>query len=200
MRGPIGLGLISIGLILTAATCGINQDTSAMSAYDGGQNTILFTGGGDGPRRGGLFVEVPEGADPTMVKIYITMPKLNCDRSSCASFDVIRKDSSIHPLGAIPKGEFDLSFTLAELTGLSKVVDRDYAGPWIVLGDVFVSASDGEHREVMRGHIEVVVLKRGYVGLNCNGPDVAWSVQLWGGCSGQYTTKGRTALCGKGCR
>ena len=170
-----------------------------MSAYDAGQNTILFTGGGDGPRRGGLFVEVAEGANPNQNKIYITMPKLNCDRPSCANFDVIRKDGSVFPLGGIPKGEFDLVFTLSELTGLTGPVDLNHGGPYRVLGNAYLQADDGEHRETMRGHIQVVVIKQGYAGLPCNGPDVAWSVGLWKDCSAQYTTKLRTALCGTGC-
>lgn len=170
-----------------------------MSARDAGQPTIIFSGGGDGPRRGGIFVEVPEGARPEAVMLTITMPKLNCERESCATFDVVRKDGTIYPIGGIPKGQYDLVFALSAVTGATAPVTRQIAGPYRILGDAYLQADDGEHRALLEGIVYVTVLKAGYVGLGCNGPDVAWSVGLWSGCSAQFTTKMRTALCGEGC-
>jgi len=186
-------------LTLTAATCGIRQDTAAMSAREAGQPTIVFSGGGDGPRRGGIFVEAQEDARPEAVMLTITMPKLNCDRDSCATFDVVRKDGTIHPIGGISKGQYDLEFSLSALTGDTGPVDRKIGGPYRVLGEAYLQADDGEHKALLEGIVYVTVLRKGYVGVGCNGPDVAWSVGLWQGCSAQYTTKMRTVLCGDKC-
>lgn len=170
-----------------------------MSAREANQPTIIFSGGGDGPRRGLLHVEVPEDGRPEAAMITITMPKLNCNRDSCANFDVVRKDGSIYPLGGIPKGQYDLTFALSAITGSVDPVTRPIGGPYRVLGEAFLQADDGEHKALLEGIIYVTVLRKGYVGVGCNGPDVAWSVGLWNGCSAQYTTKMRTVLCGEKC-
>lgn len=170
-----------------------------MSAVEAGQPTIIFSDGGDAPRRGGIFLEVQEGARPDAVNMTITMPKLNCERDSCASFDVLHKNQTIHPLGSIPKGKFDLTFTLAELIKSDQPVDASIGGPYRILGEAYLQASDGEHKELVQGIVYVTVLKAGYSGVPCGSPDVAWSVGLWKGCSAHYTTKMRNALCGDGC-
>lgn len=170
-----------------------------MSAREAGQLTLIFSGGGDGPRRGLLHVEQSEGSNPELSMISMTLPKLNCKRESCATFDVIRKDGTIAPLGGIPKGKFTLEVPLSAITGSSDPIARPAGGPYRILVEAFLEADDGEHKALMEGVVYVSVLKSGYVGLSCDGADTAWSVSLAKkkGCSAHYSTKMRTALCGE---
>lgn len=191
--------LLILGLpFLIGSTCEIKQDTSQYSAIQGGDLTLVFSGGSEKHRDGIILWKVSEDSNASG-SVSVTIPELNCDRDSCALFNVVRKDGSIYPLGGLKKGQTKITFSLTDLIGHQKNISVSDGGPYRILMEAYYEWDDEEWKVLGSGIVYVLVLKKGYVSLGCNGPDVAWASELEKNCEAQFTTKMRTALCGTGC-
>ena len=184
--------------LMMGGTCSLRQDTSVLSAAAANDMTLIFSGCSENNRDGMILCRSSSGAGQT-TEITIHMPKLNCDREVCAQLDIVRKDGTIHPLGAIPKGDTALVFKLSQVTGSTGPVTPGMGGPYRVLSEAFYEHEGEEWRVLGVGIIYLLVLKPGYVPLGCGSPDMAWRLKLRKKCEAQYSTKMRTALCGEGC-
>ena len=191
--------LILASLSMVGATCGIRHDTSILSAVQANDLTVIFSGCSELHRDGLILCRSSVGAKPS-TQITVTLPGLNCDRESCANFDVVRKDGTIHPLGGIPKGSTKLTFTLEDVLGSPEDISTASGGPYRVLSEAYFKDGGAEYKVLGVGVVYLVVLEPGYVPLGCQSPDAAWTVDLGKDCEAVYTTKYRSQLCGTGCK
>lgn len=185
-------------LLFTAQTCNINLDSSALSANDAGDLTTVFVGYGQ-KTTGFLHVRVSEKAVPNG-EIKIIVPALNCDRPSCNTVNLIRKDGNLVQLGAVPRNQVELKIALSDVIGHADEVEENDGGPYRVFIESYYKYDGQEYKIIGPGVIYITVLKEGYTPLTaCKSADSGTWSKVAHNCVAEFTTKYRTVLCGKGC-
>ncbi len=185
---------------LLAASCDIKEDTSELTALEGGDlSVIMTTDGEDGPRKGLSHVYLLEGSPP-QARVKLFVPGVHCERDNCVEATAVRKDGRMVPLGGVEEGESELVFSLAKLTALPDIVARDDGGPYRILVDVYQKIDGGDRLIKTVGIVYITVLRKGYARLTCDSPNTAYTVKIKKKCDAQFSTKGRSSLCGGGCR
>ena len=190
--------MIALILPLLGGTCSIKQDTSILSAVQANDLSLIFSGCSDSHRDGLILCRSSEGATPSTV-ITVTMPDFDCDRESCTSLSVIRKDGTIHPLKSFPEGETTAHFTLADVIGSNNPMFPSVAGPYRIVSESFYEQDGQEWKIQGVGIIYLLVLKPGYMTLGCGSPNMAWREDLGDNCKAEFSTKMRSAICGEKC-
>lgn len=194
------IGFLWIFIIAMFASCSTLPIDRAVSSEAGNSaKSIVWTGCGDVARLGHLYCEVSEGS-LTDAPISMILPPGNCDRASCVEFQVFRKGSpGFH--GAIPKGQTEFKFTLADLAQTGPNVDPSIDDEYRVQGIAYWKDNQGiEHRQPFHGFVRIDVTTKDFMPVACGGPEVAWNVAINKTCSAQFTTAARAALCGLGCK
>lgn len=188
--------LISSFCSLGSASCNksFREDTSPIPAIEAGDETIVMRGFGQKAAQGLLHVRVYEDSAPEGL-ITVVLPKLNCKLDSCAEFKAIR-DGNKYPIGAFKKDDTEYRFPLSQLIQDETKVLASHQGAYRLLLRYFYENDEGEQQRVISGRVYLTILKGQYTPLVCNSPDVVVSENIFEGCNVQFTTKGRTALCG----
>ena len=183
-------------LFTTGASChSFREDTLPLSAFDGNDETIVMQGFGQKAALGLLHVRVHEESVPDGM-ITVIFPKLNCKLESCAEIKAIR-DGNIYPIGSFKVGENEHKFPLSSLIRDDTHVLPQYDGAYRLIIEYYYETDEGEQHRKMSGRVFLSVLKKGYVPVACNSPDIAVIETVFPGCEAQFTTKGRAALCGQ---
>lgn len=198
MRSQIILVLLASLFTFGVSSCQTIPYDKAMSAMDGNAATVILCGLGEKCRKGMLFTQKRAG---TLLKdeIRLVTGVLDCDLDSCVRFQLWRLDGSQGFSGAIPKGESEAKFTLAQVVGdeqeeLLPIHNGEYL---IKVKFIFKDADGNEMSTFGFGFIRVNVLNASYQAMGCDDPAVAWSVSPLEGCDVQHSTRYRTALCGE---
>lgn len=169
----------------------------ALSASEGNEASLILCGLREGCRKGMIFAQLPSGTLVTPIsKIRIQLPKLKCDKPTCALFQVFNPDGSQGISGGIPKkGYVDLQ--LSDLLGTG-IVSPSHDGEWLIKVRMFFKDNDGNEASALGwAFVRINILANNYRRLGCDEPDVAWSVLLNKKpySEAQYTTGFRTAIC-----
>lgn len=188
-----------------AACVGVSQcssiptDTSAI-AVEGNDQTIILQAPGGQSQKGYLFLQQNEGTLPSDV-ISLIVPKVTCKRDSCVRFKFFRKDGSAGFTAGIPKGDTRFNIKLSDIVGHSDGVSAQDEGEYSAVVQIYFLKDDGfEYSMLQNGFVRLNVLSKGYAPVGCNDPSVAWISRVKDQCEAQFTTAGRSAVCGSGCQ
>lgn len=186
--------------ILGASRCAnmvIDQSASAAEAHD---DTVQLQGAGKVSQKGYLFFQKKEGT-PLTDTVTLIVPKNTCKRDSCARYQFFRKDGSPGVGAGIPRGQSKATILLSDLVGHDGPSVPEDDGEYSGIIQLFYIAGDGEeYSMLLNGFVRLNVLSKGYDPVGCNDPSVAWRVRAGDNCEAQFTTAGRSAACGTGCK
>ncbi len=198
-KGKVQLLSILLLVGMTTMGCACLNIDRAMAADDGGQPTLFLGGCGSAVQKGVLGIEIAEGATPDC-ELRFVVPAAKCDRDSCAHVQFWRTNGSPGFAAAVPKGETEVRFKLADVLESNAPITIEDEQVRLVRAGLYYTGPDGlEQVTRAKGHLHLIVLKEGYKPLPCGGPEVAWKVKLGPDCTGHVSTGYRSALCGEGC-
>lgn len=191
-----GLVLLTLG----AAQCAHIPIDPAQAATLANDFTIVFQDAGTVSQKGYLFIQKRAGTLPDDA-LVVLVPKLNCKRAACARFQFFRKDGTPGFSGSIPAGSETLSFKLSDLVGHTTAVDATDEGEYSALSQLYYVGNDGqEYSTLMNGFIRLNILSKTYEPLSCGDPNTAFRLGVNATCEADFSTAGRSAVCGAGCR
>jgi len=185
-------------LLLTgcAGKQALNIDSS-MTAERGRELTLIFKGCDHGFTKGYLFCELENGTMP-LKEISIFVPRTNCDRRTCVELHIVRPDGSFGFSFSIPQGGTNLSIPIEKIVGESFLIKRIFDGEYRVLARVFFKNEEGLEETVrLEGLIRIWIRENRYKPLACESPHLGWENYLSSKCSAEFTTSGRSVLCGE---
>jgi len=186
-------------LLLLAGCAGkqaLNIDSS-MTAERGRELTLIFKGCDHGFTKGYLFCELENGTMP-LKEISIFVPRTNCDRRSCVELHIVRPDGSFGFSFSIAQGGTNLSIPIEKIVGESFLIKRIFDGEYRVLARVFFKNEEGLEETVrLEGLIRIWIRENRYKPLACESPHLGWENYLSSKCSAEFTTSGRSVLCGE---
>lgn len=167
----------------------------SLSAEEGKDITAIFEGCGK-KTDGYMFCRLAEGSSADR-NIIVHLPKVHCTRNNCVELQFIQRDGSLGYGVGIPEDE--VSIPISKIID-SETVEKIHDGEYRVLARIWYIGSDEIERQVrFSGAIRLWVVKKEYQQLVCNDPERGWKKNIGGGCSAEYSTQMRTALCG-GCK
>ena len=186
------------GIVFGLMSCQNVPIDSALAAIAGNDPSVAFSGCNQPMRKGYLFCQVREKANPSeMIKLYL--PGVECSAESCIVYQFLRSDGSYGLGGSLKRGQTLLEVSVADVVGSSEALSLDKDGEYQVLLKVqYVDNNKTEHVMAMKGFIRVNVLKADFVPLVCGESKVAW-VAGEKSCQVQYSAKLRSVLCGRSC-
>lgn len=193
--------IISAFLCLLAACAAVPIDSS-MSADDGNDSTAFVSACGQPLRAGYVFCRAHAGSDPAAVQVTLVVPKVDCKYDACVEFRVIMRDGSLGYGGAIPKGQTQAVFTLKDVLGNEPAVMKAHDGEYLIAVRSFAGLP-GSPIEILikhRAFLRLQVLDASYRTLACGDPVKAYGHAIGKDCDAEWSTAGRTALCGHGCK
>lgn len=186
-------------VLLTAGACNKIVLDSSVSAAEGNDPTIILAGYGAKAQKGYLFVQLSEGSD-TNGGVQLIVPKLDCARESCVRYQFFRKDGSFGPGGGIKKGFTATTIPLTSILGHAAPLVVQDEGEYSAVIQLYWKGGDGkEYSQLIDGFVRVNVLKKGYRPVGCNDPMIGWKVKAADACEVQFTSAGRSTVCGAGC-
>ena len=197
----------SLSLILAVMFClGNSKCTNlplaidpSISATMGNDKTMVFQGMGR-TASGYLFAQKADGTLPSDA-LTIIVPKLTCKRESCADIVCFRKDGSQGFHQGIKADQDRLNLKLSDIIGKETAVGIVDEGEYSCIADIYyVGSDDLEHSFFMNGFIRLNILSSDYEKLGCSSPAKAWAVNLGKNCSAEFSTAGRSVVCGEGCK
>lgn len=184
-------------VFLGAGSCSSLVIDKAVSAVDGNDYTIVLGGFGATAQKGYLFAQLREGQSVDGA-ISLYFPATECKRESCAKYQFFRPDGSTGPAASIGKGFTSASLSVSELVGHADPITRNDEGEYPLWVIAYFTGPDAiEYSTVVRGFVRLNVLRADYRPLVCADPAKAYSVEIAKDCSAEYSTAGRSVICGR---
>lgn len=185
-------------LLLTgcAGKQALNIDSS-MTAERGRELTLIFKGCDHGFTKGYLFCELEDGTIP-LKEVSIFVPRTSCDRRSCVELHIVRPDGSFGYSVNVSQGSDSIFIPIEKIVGESLLIKRVYDGEYRVLARIFFKNEEGLEETVrLEGLIRIWIRENRYKPLACESPHLGWKNYLSNKCSAEFTTSGRSVLCGE---
>lgn len=191
--------MIRFLLIFFLVGCGGKKDLvfdRSISAEQGRDLSLIFKGCGSDFERSYLFCDLQEFTIP-LAEVSIFLPRVDCSRRSCVELRILRPDGSFAYSISISRGNYHVALPIEDIIGESNTIKRIHDGEYRVLAQVFFDDKEGVERSVrLEGLIRVWVRASNYQKMSCNSPHRAWANYLTTNCEAEWSTSGRSALCG----
>lgn len=167
----------------------------SVSAAEGNDVTVVLSGCGEGFHDGYLFCRVVEGLPADQI-ITINIPKVDCERDNCALLQFFTPEGQLGFAGGFKRGENEQKVPLSKIIDSEKI-SKEHDNEYRFRLDIRFKDADGyEHVIETKGLVRVWIKKEGYTSLACDDPETGWKGEMKKGCSAEWSTAGRTALCG----
>lgn len=191
--------MIRFLLIFFLVGCGGKKDLvfdRSISAEQGRDLSLIFKGCGSDFERSYLFCDLQEFTIP-LAEVSIFLPRVDCSRRSCVELRILRPDGSFGYSISISRGNYHVGIPIQDVIGETYNIKRIHDGEYRVLAQVFFDDKEGIERSVrLEGLIRVWIRASKYQKMGCHSPHYAWQTDLSSKCEAQFSTSGRSALCG----
>lgn len=193
------MGLVSrffsFYMLVLILGCSIPIDPG-MSAFSGGEPTIIFEGCNRKLSKGYLFCETQQASNPTLSKIKLIVPVVSCNSDHCIEYRFIKPDGNFSAQGAIPKGVGEISLPLSAIVGSDSLLSGSEEGEYLLQMRVFFEIGKTQETEVIFGYLRLKIWDQHYAPMGCGSPYKAMTTVISKNCEAQYSSKLRLALCG----
>lgn len=183
-------------VVVVALGCAQVALDPMMSAAEGNDLTVGFSGCGSKASKGYLFCPKKSGSNPSE-SLQLIFPGVECKREFCTRFQFFRKDGSEGFGGALKAKESILGLDLSKLLPEGMVTDASDGEYLVAVKQYFIGDDGREYLSVAKGLVRVLVTNEKYQPMVCNDPNMAWSVQVSKKCTLQFTSSLRSVLCGE---
>jgi hypothetical protein len=187
-------------LVLFLSGCGGKSKLifdSSTTSERGRDLSLIFRGCDQGLSRGYLFCPLQ---DQTLImkEIEIFLPRVDCSRRSCVDLQVLNPDGSFGYAISVARGNHSIVVPVKDIIQDSGTVRRLHDGEYRLLATVFYDDDEKIERSVrIEGVIRMWVRENRYRVLSCNSTQTAWRQKIDDQCFMDWTTAGRSALCGE---
>lgn len=168
----------------------------SMTSEQGRELALIFQGCGQPLSKGYLFCDLQNKTLP-LSQVTLYFPRVECFADSCIELRIVRPSGSFDYSVNVPKGDRSISIPIEQIIGETNVIQRYHDGEYRVAAKVFFKDRDGfERSTIIEGIIRVWIRDERYQVMGCNSLYLGWNQKVGPECTIQYSTAGRSALCG----
>lgn len=195
MLKKITLGLALLAFGLGVSRCASMVDT--VNANDGRALTLVMRGCGQPWTRGYVFCELEAKSTPSGF-VEIALPTTKCPGGLCGEIEVFTKGGAVLRRNVGESGRVRLALTeLLDHSDPVEIVPDDQE--MLVIARFFYDGEFSDTQVILQGAVRVWITERGFYHLECGSRFRGGKIELLRRCRAEYTTGGRSAICGRGC-